>query len=347
MLTTPPERRQNRPDYRLELDGRDLTDTVRPRLISLRLTEKRGGEADDLDLVLDDSDGKLALPRKGVLIRLALGWATGADVTVGLVDKGRFTVDEVAWDSAPATITVKARSADLTAGYRVRRERSHRATTLGTIARQVAAANGLVARVSPELADIPIDIVAQDGRSDMALIRQLGRRYDAVATVKDRNLILAPIGATITSSGTPIPGATITRSMGDRASWRTVEREAYAKVEARWHDQAGADRRTVSADIAGAPAGADDGRTRRLRRTYHTEADASAAAQAEARRIARRGAELSLDLALARPDLYPGRRLVVTGFKPDIDGDWLLAGVDHGLDGHSGGFTSSLRLETA
>jgi phage protein D len=221
MPWTATARRQNFADFRVTLDGKDLTSKVRPRLISLRLTEKRGGEADELELVLDDADGKLAIPKKGVIIACALGWRRGTDVITGLVDKGRFTVDDASWDSSPDTITVRARSADLTAGYRVRREGSHRDTTLGALAGKVAAAHGYTAHVDPALTGIAVPVLVQDGKSDMAMIRDLGRQHDAVATVKDRRLILKPIGKATTSSGAAIPAATITRSSGDRASWKT------------------------------------------------------------------------------------------------------------------------------
>jgi phage protein D len=340
------ERRQNVADFRLTLDGQDLTDRVRPRLVSLRLSEKRGGEADDLDLVLDDSDGRLVIPRKGVLIRLALGWKCGADVNVGMVDKGSFTVDEASWDSAPDTITIRARSADLTAGYRVRRERSHRATTLGAIVAQVATAHGYSPHVDASLASVPVDVLVQDQRSDMAMIRALGRQHDAVATVKNGKLILKRIGATATSSGRVIAAKTIRRSDVDRATWRTVERDAYTKVEARWHDQDGATRKTVSADIVGKGGEAtDDKKVRRLKKVYHSEGDAKAAAQAEAGRVGRRGAELELGLGFGRPDLYPERRVAVAGFKPQIDAAaWIIAKADHSLDAR-GGLTTSLALE--
>jgi phage protein D len=61
------------PAFRLTVDGRDITRTVQPCLVSLTLEKQRGEKADQLDLVLDDADGKLAVPRRGVAITLALG----------------------------------------------------------------------------------------------------------------------------------------------------------------------------------------------------------------------------------------------------------------------------------
>ena len=350
-----PARRANIADFRLSLGDTDLrgdvfsvlelldiTEKVRPRLISLTLTEKRGEEADQLDLILDDADGKLELPRKGQLIRLSLGWRQGSDVTVGLVDKGSFTVDEVEWEDVPPTVRLTARSADLTAGFRRPRETSHRDTTLGAIAQKVASANGYRARVAPELADIAVPVLAQHHQSDMSLLRRLGREHDAVATVKDRTLILSPIGKGLTASGKALPALTINRGDGAGARYRELKRDGDAPVEARWHDDKTAERKTVTA--GGAKPGA--GKPRRLRRVYHSEADAQAAAKAAQGKAKRAEAEFEYALALGRPDLYVERPVTLTGFKPPIDAaKWIVAQIDHILDG-TGGLATKLKLET-
>jgi phage protein D len=129
--------------------------------------------------------------------------------------------------------------------------------------------------------------------------------------------------------------------------WKTSERDAYTKVEARWHDQGAAERKTIAHPVADAAASGGDGKVRRLKKTFHTKADAEEAAKAEAGRVARGGAELTLALALGRPDLYPDRHVTATGFKKGVDGsNWLIAEVTHNLDG-SGGLRSDLKLETA
>ena len=126
------------PTYRLRLDGQDITPQINARLISLSLEEARGDTADQLDLVLSDHDGALALPRKGVKIDLAIGFGQE------LVDKGRFVVDEVEHSGAPDTITIRARSADLRDSLRVRRDQSWHATTLGDIVKTIAGQRGRV-----------------------------------------------------------------------------------------------------------------------------------------------------------------------------------------------------------
>lgn len=343
-------------DFRLTLAGRDLrgdifaavaealdiTAKVRPRLLSLTLTEKRGGEADQLDILIDDSDGGMDLPAKGAALQLKLGWRAGSIVPVGLVDKGRFLVDEVEWSGAPDQIRITARSADLTNSFRVRRERSFRDTTLGKIAQDVAKAHGWTSRIDPALAAIAVRILGQSHQSDMALLRRLGREHDAVATVKNRTLILSPIGKGATATGRAFPAIAITRRDGSGFMYREVDRSAGTGVEARWHDQESGDRKTVK--VGG---GDGKGTAHRLRRVYHTEAEARAAAKAAKNRNTRAEGEFEIALGYGRPDYQPEQPVKLGGFKRQVDARrWIIAELSHSLDG-SGGLMTKLKLETA
>ena len=322
-------------DFRLTMAGQDLrgdifapiaeavdiTAKVRPRLLSLTLTEKRGGEADQLDILLDDADGQMDLPKKGAALQLKLGWRAGSTVPVGLVNKGRFLVDEVEWSGPPDQIRITARSADLTSSFRVRREKSYRDTTLAAIA---------------------IRILGQNHQSDMALLRRLGREHDAVATVKNRTLILSPIGKGATSTGRSFPAIALTRRDGSGFVYREIDRSAEAGVEARWHDQNSGDRQTVKVG------GVDrKGKAHRLRRVYHSEAEARAAASAANNRNARAEAEFEIALGYGRPDYQPEQPAVLRGFKHQLDARrWIIAELSHSLDG-SGGLVTKLKLENS
>lgn len=337
----------NVPDYRVEVNGRDITPTLRepratnrnrPRLISLGLTDKRGGDADQLDLVVDDSDGAFDLPPAGARIRVSLGWASGPDVTPGLVDMGTYVVDDVGHSGPPDQITVRARAADFTGAMRIRREPSWHGTTLGAIVADVAKAHGLQPRCATALASIAVTAKAQSRESDLAFLRGLGRDHDAVATIKDGHLILKPIGDRATVSGVALPAITIRRRDGDRHDYQAQKQEEATGVSADWHDRGSAKKKTVTIGTA-------DG-ARKLSRTYASEADARAAATAEAGRAARQPRTLSLSLALGRPDLKPETPVTVSGFKATIDAQrWVLAEVTHTLGDR--GFATGLKLESA
>ena len=126
------------PDFRVTVDGRDITQILRgrvalpggrtrPRLISMGISEKRGEEADTFDLVLDDSDDALDLPPTGAKIRVSLGWRQGTGVTPGLVDKGEFHVETIDHGGSPPALTIRAKAADFTAGLKQRRQKGTKA----------------------------------------------------------------------------------------------------------------------------------------------------------------------------------------------------------------------------
>ena len=53
------------PQYKVVIDGTDITNKIKPRLMNLTLTDNRGFDADQVELQLDDSDGLLTMPRRG------------------------------------------------------------------------------------------------------------------------------------------------------------------------------------------------------------------------------------------------------------------------------------------
>lgn len=323
------------PSWRVTLDGADLTARIQPRLLDLTITESRGDEADQLDLRIHDHDGRMEIPRRGVVIQVGIGWDGEA-----LTDKGRFRVDEATHEGSPDIITVRARSADLTSALRTRKERSWHAVTLGAVLQQIAGEHGLQARIAPALAAVAVPHLDQAGESDAHLVTRLGRRFDAAATVKAGALVFLPIGDGKTADGVALPEFSIVRALGDGHRWAQADRDKYSGVRAYWHDKAGADRKSV---LVG-----DSGDAKRLRATYSNAGEARQHAQAEWSRLQRGEGTFAYSLALGRADLYPEMRGTIKGFgKPQIDAaQWLIAKTTHTVTG-SAGFTTALELETA
>ncbi|MGV7205920.1 phage late control D family protein [Xanthomonas citri] len=320
------------PQWRVVLDGVDLTERIAPRLLDLTLTECRGGEADQLDLRIHDHDGKMALPKRGVRLSVAMGWKA-----TGLVDKGTFVVDEVEYSGAPDIITVRARSADLTADMRTRRERSWHNTTLGAVLNALAGEHGLTPRVAQTLARTKLPHLDQANESDMNLLTRLGQRFDAVATVKAGTLVFAPIGARTTATGKPLPTVMLARCDGDQHRYSVADRDAYTGVRAYWVDKGKARRLSVLV-------GTDDN-AKRLRESYADEATARQHAYAELERIKRGAAKFDYTLAIGRADLYPNRSVTISGFKPEISAQgWLIAKATHSIA--YDGFRTTVQLES-
>lgn len=321
----------DRPIYRITLDGQDLSAGLAPRLMSLSLQEHRGEEADQLDIELSDADGLLAVPTPGAVLTLALGWAGEP-----LVDKGTYKVDEAGHRGAPDVISLRARSADLTGALRKRTERSFHDTTLGEIIRSIAGANSLEAVVGDTLDHEPVEHIDQTNESDLNFLTRLGKRYDAVATVKEGRLLFLLAHGGKTAGGADMPRHIIYRRDGDNHDYNHSTRDAYTGVQASWQDPRGGKKREA---IAGT-----DENPKKLRDTYASERDALAAAQSEWQRIQRGYATMKFAMARAMPQLSPQQKVEFADMKPPMGGvDWLIKTATHSLS--ESGFTTVLDLE--
>ena len=217
------------PAFSIVVDGKDSTAVMDGRLMSLTLTDNRGFEADQLDLELDDADGLIALPRRGAVITLALGWKGQP-----LFPKGGFTVDEIEHSGAPDKLTIRARSADFRETLNIRREKSWHQVTVGQIVREIAARHSLKVALGKDLMDKSVDHLDQTNESDASFLMKLARQFGAIASVKDGNLLFIRQGQGKTASGKPLPVITITRKAGDGHRFSLADRGAYTGVIAHW-----------------------------------------------------------------------------------------------------------------
>lgn len=325
--------RNPKPQWRVTLDGRDLTAALVPRLIDLTVTSDRQDSADQLDIRISDHDGQLALPPRNAVLRVYLGW----DDT-GKVDMGSFNVDELEHAGTPDVLTLRARSSHMRSPQRQQREQSWHTTTLGDIVDALAGRNALTPHCHASLRPVAVDHIDQTNESDIAFLSRLGKRYDAVATIKAGALVLAPIGAGTSASGKPLPSVAITRASGDQHRYHAADRQAYSGIRAQYDDKSTGKTETVLV-------GTDDGHgVKTLRTLYANKANALQAARSEYQRLKRGTVSFDITLARGRADLYPETHVTVRGFKPEIDAtDWTIVHAEHSLG--DGGFVTRLNLE--
>lgn len=319
--------------WRVTLDGADLTDRLKPRLMDFRVTSCRGDAADQLDLRLDDADGKLAIPPRGAVLRVWLGWEGE-----GLTDMGTFTVDEVEHSGSPDQLSIRGRSVQMKTAIRQLREQSYSGLTVGSIVEQLAGRNGLVPRCHAALTSLIVDHIDQTNESDLNFLTRLGRKYDALATIKADALLFSPIGQGQTPSGKSLPTVTIRRLSGDDHRWHEADRGAYGGVRAMYDRNATGEKSSVLA-------GNDDGQgVKTLRHTYATKANATRAVRSEYQKMERGMSSFEMWLARGRPDIYPEMAVSVSGFKPQIDSaTWIVVKIEHVLAEQ--GLVSHIELE--
>ena len=348
------------PVYQLLVDGNDISAAIRPRLMSMTITDNRGFTADTIEITLDDSDGQLDMPRRGATLRAFIGWQGSA-----LVDKGTYKIDEVEHNGAPDVLSIRGKSADLRGGMNKLRERSWHQTTVNSIVEQLAAPYQLTPCVGDSLKGQLIDHIDQTNESDLAFLTRLAGQCDAIATVKSARLMFIKAGQGTTASGQPLPAITITRQDGDQHRFSVADRDAYTGVIAYWQDNKAAEKKKIEVkrkkktkpkEERPLPPGVvvnkkehellvgDSENVKELRHVYANQNNAMRAARAEWEKLQRGVAEFDITLAKGRPELYPEQPTTVRGFKPDIDtAPWLLTQVVHDLTNQ--GYTNRVQLE--
>ncbi|EMX8696348.1 phage late control D family protein [Klebsiella michiganensis] len=340
------------PAFNVLMGGKVLT-VLDEKLISLELTDNRGFNADELTISVDDSRGDIELPPRGAELSVSLGWQGEP-----LIYKGIYIVDEVSHSGPPDRIDITARSADFRDEFNVKREVSWHDVTAERIVSAIAHRYKLKPIISEQLMSAEIDHADQTQESDMSFLTRMADILGAIATVKNGCLLFILPGGGVSANGKALPEFAITRSSGDRHSFRIADRDAYTGVQAYWLDldfgkkkkvtvrkrKKTTEKKPRSSSREGDYIAGEDGNVFVLRTTYSSEIAAQRAAAAKWQQLQRGAAEFNLTLAYGRADLYPEMHGTVTGFKEAIDNqDWIIAKATHSIDDN--GFQTRLELE--
>ena len=355
------------PQAELTIDGRRFGTQAMSRIISISLTDKRGFEADELTIELDDHDGTIAIPKTGSKITLKLGYQE-----TGLVEKGEYLVSEFTASGSPDRLSITARAADLAEALAEQVEKSWHKQTLYQIIETIAKKHKYEYIISKDYQNQKIEHIDQTNESDASFMSRLAEQYDAIATIKNGKLLFIPAGESQTASGQPILPTTITRASGDSHSFTYSSSNSYQAVRAYYTDKKTGQKKEVIVNKDNAypnkkttqqtktvkgktfkakkkendnqKVNTEGQKIKTLRHLYATESGAWSGARGAFKKIQRGVAEFSITLAVGRPDLYPETPAVVKGFKPEIDAEaWLITEVSHKID--SGGYTASIQFE--
>lgn len=355
------------PAAELTIDGRRFGTQAMSRIISISLTDKRGFEADELTIELDDHDGTLAIPKTGSKITLKLGYQE-----TGLVEKGEYLVSEFTASGSPDILSITARAADLAEALAEQVEKSWHKQTLYQIIETIAKKHKYEYIISKDYQNTKIEHIDQTNESDASFMSRLAEQYDAIATIKNGKLLFIPAGESQTARGQPILPTTITRASGDSHSFTYSSSNSYQAVRAYYTDKKTGQKKEVIVNKDNAypnkkttqqtktvkgktfkakkkendnqKVNTEGQKIKTLRHLYATESGAWSGARGAFKKIQRGVAEFSITLAVGRPDLYPETPAVVKGFKPEIDAEaWLITEVSHKID--SGGYTAGIQFE--
>jgi len=326
------------PAWRVLANQADITATILARFISMTITDAVGMESDMLEITLSDNDSlaPITVPPTGAELEVFLGY-DGITKRMGL-----FVCDEVELAGWPGEMVIRARAAtyDKSKGgktdLQTQKNRSWpKGTKLGDMVSKIAKEHSLQPAVAASLKAVTLPHIDQADESDINLLIRIAKKYDAIVKPANGKLVLAKRGESKSVSGESLPPVAI--APGDCATWRMVisKRETAGMVVAYWHAVKQSKRNEVKVG-SGEP-------VRRLKQYYPTEEMALAAARADLSRRQRGQQTLSMTVT-GSPDIVAEAPLVVAGFRPDVDGDWLISRVTHRIDA-SGGYVCDMEAE--
>lgn len=88
-------------------------------------------------------------------------------------------------------MTISARAADLQDKWKEGRSQDYHDKTLGDVVGEIAKRQGLTAKVSPDLANLPYTYLGQTEESDLHFLTRLATKHDATAKPTNGVLVFA------------------------------------------------------------------------------------------------------------------------------------------------------------
>ena len=323
------------PDYRIIVNGRDISALVSNRLISLTHSDSRGMQSDTLQIELQDTTNDLELPPLAALIFLAIGWKNSP-----LEEKGTYTVSELDYSGPPNKLSLTATSADLRGtsknGLSAHKSRSFHQTTVGNIVEQIAKEHSLTPSISSNFKNMKIEHIDQTEESDIRFLTRLARINKAFLNIKSDHLLFVVQGIGTTITGKRLPPVKVNIEDCSSFNFRKQSRDEYTGVIAYWNDLKGAKRQQALFGTAE--------NTRELTGTFASKDEALRAAQSELEQLKRSTKTLNLSLTSGRPEIETGYFLELSGFKPEIQEiEWEISSVTNSINDQ--GFVTNIEAE--
>jgi len=327
------------PRFVVEINDKDITTIIKPRLISMTLTDETGLDSDTLEIALadHDDDNPLELPPTGAEARVFMGYGDN------LVDMGMFVIDEATLHGPPCVMTLRGHAAvfDKTPKGQVpfnsQKTRSWpKDTKFGELAAKIAKAHGMALMMSDELQSIPLPHIDQNAESDLNLLLRLGKIYDCITKPAGGVLAVSKRGKLTSAGGKKLAKVTLRGDELTSFSLQASTKEGAGQVAAFYHTTRGAKQKPVVV-------GQGEGQVKKIRHKYKSEAEAAAAAKSEYSKRLRNMRKVTFVFP-GRPEVTAECPIVVEKLRPAFEGEWVVTRATHKFDGN--GYSTSVEAST-
>lgn len=318
----------------LTYQQRNITRNVTQQLLSLTYTDYLTGQADNLAVELEDTQGKWRdqwYPGHGDSLALSIGWDGQPLRTLG-----RFEIDEVELNGPPSTVTLHGLGTGIKAALRTTRHHAYENTTLAAIAQQIATRQGL--QLIGNIRPIHLDRLTQQD-ADLTFLRNLAAEYDYAFKITGQRLVFHAIGEL--SNAAPV--ATLVLQDLSRVNLRDQIKTVPQAVALKHKDPASKQLITytlVNGETIVAPSStqktATSGDTHKSRKRSASIEESTAKATAELAKANRERTSGSW-AAMGMPNLVSGN-VVTLAAAGQLGGRYLITSSQHRIT-RTGGYT--------
>lgn len=325
--------------FQITVGGLDISKTISPILISLSVTDKTGSSSDSSEIEIDDTDGRVIMPRPGQEMAVRLGWEGGVidEVFKGKVEGIRSRGSR----GNGRTLSISAKGVD-TKGKAKQPQSRHMDNMTVQQAMQKAGEEAGVTniRVAPALASIMRPYWSMDAESFLHFGERIAREIGGTFKVRGDQAVLAERGAGTSASGLVLP--TVIARWGDNLmDWDispVLGKPQYQEVRGRYYDRREAKWKEVRVQVPNTDATAT--LTRRNVAADRSEATNSARNDAQDSKDKKGEGSVTLE---GEVSAKPEGSCVVVGAREGIDGLYKIDGVEHNYS--RSGFTTKLTLK--
>ena len=220
------------PNFKLEANGKDITEIIKANLISLNFDDKEGSKSDEISFSVS---GIYAKPVFGDSLKLWLGY--GEDLYLC----GSFSVQTASRDYKNYATEVRATAVNFASPQKIKKRRSWENTTVFEIARKIAGENKLAVKTSGQ--DQNIASVLQNDAGDLDFLYGLCFDYGFIMAVKNNTIVIAAKdakGDETQTSNTPknesLPKFTLNLAELYSLEITEANRNSYGAVIVEWQD---------------------------------------------------------------------------------------------------------------
>jgi len=303
------------PDFKIEVNGKDVTENIKKHIVNLSLKDEAGDAVDELTL---NFDNLFKRPKYEDKIKIWLGYKE-----TGLYYCGAFLVQTT--EKNQNSLRVRATSTNFTTEIKKKRNRSYENITLCDLVKKIADRNSLKYRC--DFNDVFFKYLAQTNESDLNLLNRIARMYNATFNIKNETLIF------IKKQGdNNLPIFEVDRKNVSSYSIKYANKTLYKSVKAIYHDTKENKQKEV---IFG------NGEPQYiLQDTFKSEDEALKRAEGILNLL--NAGIVNGNLVIDGMNIIAGAKLKLTGFGED-DGEYSIKRVTHNLSGS--GYTVRVEFE--